>query len=82
MPETPEKADVGLLGVVTVPPAPEMIVQAPVPMLGAFPANVVDEAQSTWSGPAFETVGLAVKVINTSSAVAAHGAFEIVQRNV
>lgn len=39
-PATPVKVLVGLVGVVTVPPIPEVIVQAPVPTAGAFAAKV------------------------------------------
>ena len=39
------KADVALEGVVTLPPAPEMMLQAPVPTVGVFAAKVADVAQ-------------------------------------
>ena len=41
VPATPVKVLVGLVGVVTVPPTPEVIVQAPVPTAGALAARVV-----------------------------------------
>jgi len=86
VPATPVNVDVGLVGVVTVPPAPEVIVQAPVPIAGVLAARVtvvnphVDAP--VWSGPALDVVGLRLNVTFTSSVDAAHGAFEIVQRNV
>ena len=82
VPAAPEKAEVGLEGVVIVPPAPETMLQEPVPTEGVFPAKVVEVPQMFWSGPAFATVGLAVKVITTSSNEAVQGAFEIVQRSI
>ena len=42
----PEKADVALLGVVTEPPAPETMLQDPVPTVGALPASVTEVAQT------------------------------------
>lgn len=75
-------AVVGLLGVVMLPPVPETIVQRPVPIVGVLAASVVDVLHKVWSGPALDTVGLAVKVTSTSSVDAVHGAFEIVQRSV
>jgi hypothetical protein len=41
VPATPVKVLVGLVGVVTVPPAPEVIVHAPVPTAGVLAARVV-----------------------------------------
>ncbi len=55
------KADVVLEGVVTLPPIPDWILQAPVPTDGLFPAKVtlvnpqVDDP--VWSAPALEIVG-------------------------
>ena len=55
--------DVALEGVVTLPPAPDMILQAPVPTDGLFAAKVtlvnpqVDDP--IWSAPAFAVVGSA-----------------------
>ena len=40
VPATPVKVLVGLVGVVTVPPAPEVIVHAPVPTAGVLAARV------------------------------------------
>ena len=73
---------VGLVGVVTVPPAPETTSQEPVPTEGVFAASVAAEAQTVWSGPALATVGLPVNVITTSSVLGAQGAFETVHRSV
>ena len=38
----PVNAEVGLVGVVTEPPAPETMLQAPVPIVGVFPAKLVE----------------------------------------
>jgi hypothetical protein len=40
VPATPVKVLVGLVGVVTVPPAPDVIVHAPVPTAGVLAARV------------------------------------------
>ena len=42
VPATPEKVEVGLEGVVILPPAPETIVHNPDPTAGALPASVTD----------------------------------------
>ena len=76
------KAEVGLLAVVTDPPAPEMMLQDPVPTEGALPAKVVEVAHKFWSGPALAVVGLARNVMITSSVEAAQGPFVIVHRKV
>ena len=81
-PWTPEKPDVRLEGEVTVPPAPETMLHEPVPMEGLLAAITVLLAQSVWSGPALEAVGLAVSVTKTSSVELAQGGFMIVQRRV
>ncbi len=78
----PVKADVGLEGVVIDPPAPETMLQDPVPTVGVLPARVTEVAQTVWSGPAFEVLGLAASEINTSSVEGVQGAFEIVHRSV
>lgn len=75
-------ADVGLVGVVTLPPVPLRMLHAPVPMEGAFPARVAEEPQSVWSGPAFAAEGLGVNAITTSSVDEAQGALEMVHRKV
>jgi len=46
VPATPVNPEVGLDGVVIVPPVPLMIVHAPVPTLGVFAANVAEVAHS------------------------------------
>ena len=76
------KVEVGLLGVVTTPPAPEMIDHEPVPEEGVLPAKVAVAVQIVWSGPALATVGLLVKVMITLSALWTQGALVIVQRKV
>ena len=57
MPATPVKPDVGLVGVVTVPPAPAIMLHAAVPEDGALAAKVAVVAQRFWSGPALAVVG-------------------------
>lgn len=83
VPDTPEKAEVALVGVVIVPPAPLMMLQLPVPMPGVFPARFVEAAHTAvWSLPAAAVVGLALRVITTSFEEAVQGELLIVQRNV
>jgi hypothetical protein len=82
VPAAPVKAEVGLDGVVTVPPAPETMLHDPVPTVAALAAKVTLPPQTVWSGPAFATVGLPVKVMTTSSLTGAQGAFVMVQRSV
>ena len=82
VPAVPLNEDVGLEGVVTVPPVPLTMLHAPVPVVGVLPASVTEVPQTVWSGPAFAVVGLPVNVMFTSSVEAVQGAFEIVQRKV
>jgi hypothetical protein len=86
IPAVPVKVLIGLVGVVTVPPVPAVIVQAPVPITGVLAASVVvvnpHVDAPVWSGPAFATVGAWLNVMLTSSVEAVHGAFDIVQRRV
>ena len=80
------KVDVALDGVVTLPPEPDIILQAPVPTDGLFPAKVtlvnpqVDDP--VWSAPALAVVGFRLKTITTSSVLAVQGLLLTVQRNV
>ena len=50
-----------LEGVVTVPPAPLIILHEPVPIVGELAASVTDVnpqvAELVWSAPALEAVG-------------------------
>ena len=69
MPATPVNVDVGLLGVVTVPPAPLTMLHAPVPLVGVLAAKVTLVPQTVWSGPAFEVVGAGTTVTVTLAQV-------------
>ena len=42
MPAVPLNVEVGLVGVVMVPPAPDTMLQLPVPTAGVLPASVTD----------------------------------------
>ena len=64
----PVTPDAGSAGDVTVA-LPAITVHAPVPTVGKFPANEVAAEQTTSSGPAFEVVGEASRVIVTVSFV-------------
>jgi hypothetical protein len=84
-PDIPVKLEVRLEGVVTVPPVPETMLQAPVPApaAGAFAARAIDVAPQVdvRSVPAFDVVGLRLKIINTSL-VDVHGLLDMVHRKV
>ena len=82
MPCKPVKLELGLVGLVTEPPAPERMDQEPVPIDGGLAPSVVEEAQSVWSAPATAVVGPGVYVMTTSSVEDAQGALETVQRSV
>ena len=72
-------------GVVIVPPAgPEIFVHVPVPVIGVLPAMVTDVVveQMVWSGPAFDVVGVPLRVMFTWSVEAVHGLLVIVHWNV
>jgi hypothetical protein len=62
VPIVPVNVDVGLVGVVIVPPVPDMILHKPVPVAGVFASNVVEPPHIFWSGPASAVVGSAVIV--------------------
>jgi hypothetical protein len=76
------KPELALAGVVTVPPAPEMMLQDPVPTGGVVAPNVAEVEQTDWSVPALAALGLAVNVMTTSSVDGVHGGLEMVQRKV
>ena len=71
MPATPVNVEVGLLGVATLPPTPEMMLQAPVPEKGTLAARVVEVPQTPWSGPALAGVGAGM-ALTVNAALAAH----------
>ena len=54
-PDTPDVGEVALLKV----PVPEMTVQIPEPIKGAFPFNAATVLQIVWSVPAVAVVGIA-----------------------
>lgn len=62
-PVTPE---VGEVGVVTVP-LPAITVHIPVPIPGTLPASVAVDAQTVWSVPAKEVLGLSSRIMVMSS---------------
>ena len=61
VPAVPLKALVALVGVVMLPPAPDTMLQAPVPIVGVLPARVVLVSPHivalVWSEPALAVVG-------------------------
>ena len=61
VPAVPLKTEVGLVGVVTVPPVPDIMVQAPAPTVGEFPERVTvvnpQVAAPVWLAPALAVVG-------------------------
>ena len=77
MPGVPVNAEFELLGVVTEPPAPVMMLQVPVPTVGAFAANTTELAHTVWSGPALAVVGAPFIVTCTSSKEAGQGELAI-----
>ena len=76
----PVTPDVGEEGVVIVP-APLTNVHVPVPVVGAFPANVAVVPQIDWFDPAAEVVGPPVLNIVTVSVLAVQGGFAMVHMN-
>ena len=83
VPSVPVKVAAGLVLSEKLPPAPLMIVQVPVPTVGAFAAKVVDVTPQrlVWSAPALLVVGLLLNVIVTSSVELVQGALAIVHLN-
>ena len=71
VPATPVNVEVGLLGVAMLPPAPEMMLHAPVPEKGGLAARVVEVPQTPWSGPALAKLGAGMAV-TVKLALAAH----------
>ena len=67
LPAVPVKVEVGLDGVLTVPPVPLIILQAPVPTDGVLPAIATDVNPQVlvpdMSVPALAVVGVACTVI-------------------
>lgn len=63
-----------------LPPLPLMMLQAPVPTVGALPANEVDVTPQrlVWSVPASAVVGGSFTKMLTKSLDAVQGEFEIV----
>ena len=76
-PVTPELGEFGD----EIVPVPEISVHVPVPVDGMFPASVVDDVHSDWSGPAAAVVGSGSRVMITSSMLGGQVPFEMVQRN-
>ena len=51
------------------------------PIAGTFAARVADAEQTVWSGPAFDALGGAFRIIDTVSRVVAHTPFAIIHSN-
>ena len=83
MPSVPVKVAAGSVFKLKLPPAPLMMVQVPVPLVGVFAANVVlvTPQRLLWSAPALLVVGLLLNVIVTSSVELVQGALAIVHLN-
>ena len=77
------KVAAGLVFNEKLPPAPLIMVQVPVPLVGVLAARVVDVTPQRllWSAPALLVVGLLLNVIVTSSVELVQGAFAIVHLN-
>src|SRR5690606_4251203 len=80
VPPTPVNSLAGSAGSLITPPAPETMVQRPVPTKGTFPSRLVGP-HTVLSGPALATVGVDSNVTTTSSVVDPH-ALVTVQRSV
>ena len=78
--DNPVTPEVGEAGLVTVE-LPAMTVQAPVPAVGVFPASVAVVAQTVWSVPAADVVGVGEFRMLTVSLLGVQGPLLIVQRN-
>lgn len=81
-PEVPVKLELGLAADVTEPPAPEMMLQAPVPTLGVFAAKLVLVAHSVWSEPALAALGLLMKLTTMLLVELEQGKLEVVHIKV
>ena len=61
------KVEVGLDGVVIVPPVPLTMLHAPAPTVGVLPARVIEVnpqvADPVWSSPALAVVGVPLTVV-------------------
>lgn len=79
--DNPLNAEVAEPGTAIVP-VPEINVQVPVPVKGTFPANVADEEQIVWSGPALDVVGTGSTFMVTWSEEDGQDPLEIIQRKV
>jgi hypothetical protein len=86
MPAVPVNVELALVGVVIVPPVPDIMLHAPVPREGVLAPSVTvvnpQVGAPIWSAPALDVVGMPLNVMITSSVVAVHGPFEIVHLNV
>ena len=83
VPSVPVKVAAGLVFSEKLPPAPLIMVQVPLPLVGVLATKVVlvTPQRLVWSAPAAAVVGLLLNVIVTSSVELVQGALAIVHRN-